>query len=555
MTLALGHLPRYAQIARLLVRYGRDLARVPPEIEAMLEGEREADEAAAPTPAAEAFARDLETLGPTFVKLGQLLSSRADLLPLPYLAALARLQDSVEPFDYAAVERTIEDELGVRISKGFATFERDPLAAASLGQVHRATLRDGRPVAVKVQRPGIQETVAADLAALRELAVWLDAHSELGRTYGLTGLVDEFGRTLARELDYRTEAQHLIELGRLMEPYERILVPAPVGDYTGARVLTMELVRGRKVTEIAPIVRLELDGAALADELFRAYLHQILVAGFFHADPHPGNVFLTEDHRLALLDLGMVGRVSSERQEKILRMLLAAAEERGDEVAAIAGELGEKTAAYDARRWNEVASRLAAELQYNKLADIDVGRLLMGVVHESARAGVRMPSELALLGKTLLQLDQIGRSLDPGFDPNAAIRRHAAEITAQRVRRLFSPGSLLSGLNDFKELARRMPDRVGRILDRLAANDLEIRVQAIDQQLLMSGFQKVANRIATGLVLAALIVGSAMLLQVPTSFRILGYPGFAILFFLAAAAGGVALLLNILLSDLPQRKR
>jgi predicted unusual protein kinase regulating ubiquinone biosynthesis (AarF/ABC1/UbiB family) len=554
MTLALRNLPRYAQIARLLVRYGRDLARMPPEIEAMLEAEGESDPAE-PAPGAEAFARDLEALGPTFVKLGQLLSTRADLLPLPYLSALARLQDRVEPFGFAEVERIVEEELGARISKAFGEFDPVPLAAASLGQVHRATLRDGRRVAVKVQRPAIQEVAASDLAALRELAAWLDEHTELGRTYGLAALVDEFGRTLARELDYRIEAENLLELGRLMAPYERILVPAPVADYTRTRVLTMDLVHGRKVTEIAPVTRLDFDGAALADELFRAYLEQILIAGFFHADPHPGNVFLTDDHRLALIDLGMVGRISSSRQERMLRILLAAAEQRGDEAAAAAAELGEKTSRYDERRFAEVTGRLAAELQYNKLGDLDVGRVLLGVVHDSARAGVRMPSELALLGKTLLQLDRIARALDPAFDPNAAIRRHAAEITARRVRQLFSTGSLIGGLNDFKELVRRMPDRVGRILDRLAANELEIRVQAIDQRLLMEGFQKVANRIATGLVLAALIVGSAMLIQVPTTFRIAGYPGFAILFFLAAATGGVALLWNILTADLPNRRK
>jgi ubiquinone biosynthesis protein len=552
MTISVQHLSRYAQIARLLARYGRDLAQAPPEIEAAL---AEEGEAVPPTPTAEAFVADLEALGPTFVKLGQVLSARADLLPLPYLAALARLQDAVQPFDFEQVGPIVEEALGVRLSKGFLEFEREPIAAASLGQVHRARLRDGRAVAVKVQRPDIGETVKQDLAALRELAGWIESHSKFGRRYALVALVEEFGRTLARELDYRVEAKNLRELGEITASFPRIVIPAPIGDYTAAKVLTMEFVHGTKVTEVAPLQRLEIDGAALADELFRAYLHQILVAGFFHADPHPGNVFLTPDGRIALIDLGMVGRISNEMQERMLRLLLALSEGRSEEAAKIAVELGEKTEGFDPERFGAVASALATRLQRTRLADVEVGLTVLELVHEAAEAGLRMPTELALLGKALLQLDQIGRALDPEFDPNAAVRRHALEITTARARNDFSAASLMSGVNDLRELLRRMPDRVGRILDRLANNELEVKVNAIDQKLLMEGFQKVANRIAVGLVLAALIVGAAMLVQVPTSFRILGYPGLPMLFFLAAAAGGVALVVSIVRHDLHGRSK
>jgi predicted unusual protein kinase regulating ubiquinone biosynthesis (AarF/ABC1/UbiB family) len=549
MAISIGHLKRYKDIARLLAKHGRAIRDLPVELVAD-SGPAELSA----TPAAEELARDLEALGPTFVKLGQVLATRADLLPVPYLTALARLQDDVEPFPFAEVEAIVERELGVRISKAFSSFEETPLAAASLGQVHRAALRDGRQVVVKVQRPGVQETIAEDLAALGEVAGLLDAHTAVGRRYQFRGLVEEFEKSLARELDYRLEAKNLVELAGILEGFERIVVPQPIEDFTRATVLTMDYVRGRKITKIGPLARLEMDGAALADELFRAYLHQVLVAGFFHADPHPGNVFLSDDGRLALLDLGMVGRVSPALQERLLRLLLAVSEGRGEEAAEIAAAIGEKLPDYDEAVFMRAVSALVAENRSAELQQIAVGKLMLDVSHKGAEAGVRLPPELALLGKTLLHLDEIGRTLDPEFDPNGAIRRHAAEITSERLKKSLSPGNVLGTLNELKDFVAHLPGRANKILDRVANNELEVRVDAIDEALLMEGFQKVANRITVGLVLAALIVGAAMLMQVPSSFRILGYPGLAIACFLGAAAGGVTLVVNILWQDRRTRK-
>ncbi len=555
MTVAIrpAHLKRYADIARLFFKYGRTSTPQGDEIAQLLaETEPEAAEAAASgatTASGEALAKDLEALGPTFIKLGQVLSTRADLLPVPYLTALSRLQDNVAPFPYSEVEAIVEAELGTRISKAFASFEPEPLAAASLGQVHRATLRDGRPVAVKVQRPGIRETIASDLEALAELAGVLDRHSSLGARFQFSGIVEEFRKTLARELDYRLEAQNLTTLGANLERFERLLVPQPVADYTTSRVLTMDYVRGKKITRIGPLGRLEMDGEALADELFHAYLHQILIDGFFHADPHPGNIFLTDDNRLALLDLGMVGRVTPELQEKLLRLLLAAGQGRGEEVAAIAETIGEKLDGFQSSRLAAVIAPLVAANQGATLQQLAIGRLVLEISRAGADAGLRLPSELTLLGKTLLHLDEIGRCLDPEFDPNAAIRRHAAEVTTERMRSSASSINLLASLHEAKDFVERLPARSAKILDLVANNELRLRVDAIDEQLLMEGFQKVANRIATGLVLAALIVGAAMLMNVATDFRILGYPGLAIVCFLAAAGGGVGLILNILWND------
>jgi ubiquinone biosynthesis protein len=218
---------------------------------------------------AEELAADLERLGPTFIKLGQLLSTRADLLPPAYLDALRRLQDKVEPFPYEEVAEIVQAELGVRISKAFSQFDRKPIAAASLGQVHRAVMRDGREVAVKVQRPAIQERIAQDLEAFREVAQILAGHAVIGKSFDIESMLEEFRKTLLRELDYRQEAQNMVALGRALKDFERIVVPQPIDGYTTSRVLTMDFVSGVKITSLSPLARIDIDGSGLAEELFR----------------------------------------------------------------------------------------------------------------------------------------------------------------------------------------------------------------------------------------------------------------------------------------------
>src|SRR6185295_9853427 len=322
MKLSPNHLKRYKEIAQLFWKYGRsdlvkqmgiDEAIDPQELKPASEGETTPDQ----------LADDLEAMGPTYVKLGQVLSGRPDLLPEPYLKALARLQDKVKPFSYAEVEQIVATELGVRISKAFSRFDPEPIAAASLGQVHSAALRDGRLVVVKVQRPNLRQQIAEDFEVLEQIAEFFDAHTELGRRHRFLRILEEFRITIQQELNYEREAQNLIALGENLKDFDLIQVPQPVPDYSTRCVLTMDYVQGRKITSIGPLARLELKGAPLAEELFKAYLKQVLVDGLFHADPHPGNVFLTDDGRIALLDLGMVGRITPAMQENLLKLLLA----------------------------------------------------------------------------------------------------------------------------------------------------------------------------------------------------------------------------------------
>ena len=548
------HLSRYRDIARLLIRYGRsDLVR-----QAGIEDVPDEKDQAKDTPIdklSERFAKDLEALGPTYIKIGQLLSTRADLLPRPFLDALARLQDDVAPFPYEQLEQIVTTELGVRISKAFASFESEPLAAASLGQVHRATMRDGRQVAVKVQRPGIREQIVTDLEALAEIAEFADKHTESGRKYGYAQIVEEIRKSLLRELDYRLEARNQATLRENLAGFEHILVPAVIEDFSTGLVLTTEFVKGEKVTALGPLGQMDVDGALLADELFRAFLQQILVDGFVHADPHPGNVILTEDGRIALLDVGMVTRISPILQEKLLQLVMAISEGQGDDAATICLKIAEERDGSDEAEFRRRVSEMVAENRDSKMEQIQVGKVVLAISGVSGDCGFRVPPEMTMLGKTLLNLDQVGRTLDPKFDPNATIRRRSAELTRRRMRQSISAGNLLGTLLETKEFVERLPSRVNRILDHIANNQLSVQVDAIDEELLLEGFQKVANRITVGLVIAAMIVGAAMLMRIETPWKILGYPGMAMLFFLAAAGGGLWLTFQILLTDHQTKKK
>jgi len=298
-----------------------------------------------------------------------------------------------------------------------------------------------------------------------------------------------------------------------------------------------------------------MNGAPLAEELFRAYLKQVLVDGLFHADPHPGNVFLTDDGHIALLDLGMVGHTTPGMQENLLKLLLAISEGNSDEAADLVIRISEKTEEFNPTEFRRRIGQLMASRQDQGLQQINVGKSLLEVSKNAADNGLFAPSELTLLGKTLLQLDEVGKILDPAFDPNASIRRNVGELMSQRMGKTATQGSLFSSLLEMKHFVGGLPARLNKIMDAIANHELEVKIKAVDAKLVMEGFQKIANRITTGIILAALIMGASILMQVQTSFRIFGYPGLAILCFLAAAVGGFWLVFNIFVQDQKGRKK
>ncbi len=547
-----SHLATYKDIAMLFIRHGRH---------AKDENKKIADkfgveEHVQPSEDAEAFVKDLEKLGPTFVKLGQLLSTRTDLLPIPWLEALKRLQDDVEPFPYEEVLATVESELGVRISKAFESFDERPLAAASLGQVHRAVLRDGvTQVAVKVQRPGAREKVLNELEAIAEVAAFLDLHTSFGRQYETGRVVAQFKRSILKELNYLTEASNLSRLSNNLSGQRDIVVPKTFLDFCSGKVLTMEYITGTKITDLSGVVHTDLDGSALAEALFSSYLQQVLLDGFFHGDPHPGNLLLTADHKIALLDLGMVGVVQDTLKDQLLQLLSAVSEGQSSRAADVALRIGTPKEEYDKVACGREIRYVVEDRQGASISDMQIGQLVLDVTQICAKHGLSIPDEMYMLGKMLMNLDLIAKTLDPKFDPDASIRRHSAEMMNRRLKDELSLGNFIHLLTDMKELVVNTPQRLNDFFRSLSENTIRVKVDAIDEQLLLSGFQQVANRITTGLILSALIIGAAMLMNIESKFTIFGYPGLAIIFFLAAAIGGVVLVGNILLGEIDRKRK
>lgn len=547
-----ANLARLGEILKFLVRYRTAGVFTGLDLDASVLGE---DDVPAGGGDPDAFVRDLESLGPTFVKIGQALSTRPDMVPAPYLAALERMQDRVEPVPFDAIRAVVEDELGARIGRAYAEFDEAPLGSASLAQVHRARLRDGRAVAVKVQRPGIVDGIRTDLDLLQGIAARADRYTDLGHRVGFAEWVHEFRRTLLAELDYRLEAENLERFGALLARYRELVVPQPVWDLTRGRVLTMDRVDGVKATEIGGLRRTEQRFGGLASVLTRAYLDQVFVHGEIHADPHPGNVLVTDDGRLGLLDLGMVAHVPPRQRERLLKLLFAAVDGRGEEVAHECIAMGTRLERFDEERYFREVGQLVSRYAARRGPGLSEGRLVLELTIVGSACRLRTPPELSLLGKTLLNLESVSAALDPELDTKRVVEEHLEHVLRERARKSFSPARLAGEAIELQALVREAPRRVSDILSHLAENRLQVKVVGLDESHLMESIQKVANRVSAGLIVAALIVGSALLLQVPTRSTLFGYPTLAIVMFLAAAALGLGIVISVLLSDRPRTRR
>ena len=492
-------------------------------------------------------------MGPTFVKLGQVLSTRADLLPQHYLEALSRLQDDVEPVPVEDVRRVIEEDLGIAVDDLFERFDDEPLAAASIAQVHRARLGDGHKVVVKVQRPGIAETVRKDLEVLADLARVADATTEVGRRFAFVDFLDSFRTSFVAELDFRTEADNLHTFHDLLADRDHLDVPLPVDRLVTRRVLTMDFVDGRRVTDLTSLARHDFDGAVLADELVRAYIDQILIRGLVHADPHPGNMLLTDDGNLVLLDLGMVARLGHRMRQHMLDLTLAIAEQRADHAVEVLETAGTRLADYDRSTLEAHIAELLSRHAGSSMATLDTGSVMLQLSRACGSADLRPPAELAMVGKALLHLDEVTRCLDPDFVPNETIVDHTGALMRHQVSEGASTLRVARTALDSARLMENLPRHADRILTDLADGTLSINVDAIDEDQLLRGMEKMATRLTVGIVLAAMIVGASLAMRVESDVELLGAPAVAVVFFVLAFVGGMVLLAHVLVTDRKDR--
>jgi ubiquinone biosynthesis protein len=538
------YLKRYKDIALLLFRHEqRELLHFL-GLDRFLENGKKPKEPSRQVGAKEMVA-DLEKLGPTFVKLGQLLSTRSDMLPDEYLSALARLQDNVSPMPIETVETIVREELGKDIGTLFERFEREPLASASLGQVHRARLWNGLEVVVKVQRPKVHEEVHTDLEVLGQLADFIDKNTQLGHRYRFARMLFSLRRSLLQEVDYRIEADNAIRFAQNLKNFPNIHIPQPFPEYSTDKVLTLQFIQGIKLTCLDEAHRHNLDGEGLARELFQCYLHQVLVDGFFHADPHPGNLFLTPDNRIALIDFGMVVNVPDNVKHGLIKLILALTEAHGNDVADVAIEMGREEKGFDRSAFRERVSQLVADYGYASVSRIPTGQVVLKLQAIGGDCNLLLPVEITMLGKVLLNLDRIIEVLCPRLLPREEMQRYILQVVQHQSMNMMTLERAFRSFLEAAELAENLPYRLNKFSQALADNQLKFRVETIDEKKFLSGLEKIANRVTTGLILAGLIIGASMVIQQDRPpFTYLAW-----IFFILASLGGLYLIVQSLRSD------
>ena len=493
---------------------------------------------------AENFRLTLEELGTTYIKLGQLLSTRPDLLPPVFVEELIRLQDRVEPVPFDGVRAVLEQELSRPLDDVFARFDTEPVAAASIAQVYRARLQPGvsdldGEVAVKVVKPGVPELVRSDMEILREVAERL-SRSTLARRYDFEGLSSQLDTTLKAELDLRQEASNARRIRASMKDFARLRIPLVVDELTRERVLVLEYVDGTKLSAI--------EGARpeVADELWRAYLKQILMDGAFQCDPHPGNFLIDGDGRLALLDYGMIAFVSRENQLRLMALLITLVERDGDRTARACIEMGIVGKDFREARFRAEAGHLVARHSGMTLKDLPFGLIVRDLLVLSVRNDIQVPPEMVLLGKTLLNLEPICRKLDPDMDPVSTMKDVAMRLLEEQIRRDISTERLMSLALEVRSFLYDVPLSLRRVLTQLANNELRVGIEIEKAEQMQVAVRDVANRITLGVITAALIMGSALLVRVGAGHTIFDLPIIAFLGFLMAAGLGIFVVVQIL---------
>ena len=493
---------------------------------------------------AENFRLTLEELGTTYIKLGQLLSTRPDLLPPVFIEELIRLQDRVEPVPFDGVRAVLEQELSRPLDDVFARFDTEPVASASIAQVYRARLRPGvsdfdGEVAVKVVKPGVPELVRSDMEILREIAERL-SRSTLARRYDFEGLSSQLDTTLKAELDLRQEASNARRIRASMKDFARLRVPRVVDELTRERVLVLEYVDGTKLSAI--------EGARpeLADELWRAYLKQILMDGAFQCDPHPGNFLIDGDGRLALLDYGMIAFVSRENQLRLMALLITLVERDGDRTARACIEMGIVGKDFREARFRAEAGHLVARHSGMTLRELPFGLIVRDLLVLSVKNDIQIPPEMVLLGKTLLNLEPICRKLDPDMDPVSTMKDVAMRLVEDQIRRDISTERLMSLALEVRSFLYDVPLSVRRVLTQLANNELRVGIEIEKAEQMQVAVRDVANRITLGVITAALIMGSALLVRVGAGLTIFDLPIIAFLGFFMAAGLGIFVVVQIL---------
>ncbi|ADL12254.1 ABC1 kinase family protein [Acetohalobium arabaticum] len=544
------HIQRYRKIAEVLIKNGfgylldsLDLYQFLPLTRRLKLDNEESEELSR----AERLRLVLEELGPTFIKLGQLLSTRQDLIPQEYIKELTKLQDDVPPFSFELVLQQVEEELNQPVDDLFANIEKEPLAAASIGQVHKAVLKNGQQVVIKVQRPEIRDIIETDLDIIFNLAEILDKRVIGDDFLDPVEIASEFNRIIKKELDYQIEGRNTEKFNRNFADEEEIKVPKIYWELSTKKLLVSEYIEGTKLSRIKS-EDIDCDYKKIAQIGANSFMKQVLVDGFFHGDPHPGNVLITPEEKVAFIDFGIVGRIDKDTMEEIADLFLAVINRNIDKMVDKLLKLGMLTQKINRRALKRDMGELLDEYYGADLKEIDISRIINQMLNLAFKYRVQLPTDFILLGKALMTVEGIGRDLDPDFNVLAAAKPFAYQL----LRKRFHPKRIFTEIfSDAKQLYHFLvhtPKQLERILKLLERQDFKIELRHIGLEELISKLDIITNRLSVSIIVSALIVGSSYIMQTDKGPTLFELPALGLGGYLLAGFFGLWLVISILRS-------
>jgi ubiquinone biosynthesis protein len=509
---AVQDLKRLREISAVVVRHGFgelwDRAKIWDVLGRREDGRRLSREELRAT-SARRFRETLAELGPTFIKLGQILSSRPDILPLDFIAELSQLQDSAAPMPVATVFQLIEKGLGRPAQQLFAAIDPEPMASASIAQVHRARLLGGEEVVVKVQRPGIEEQIRSDTDLLAYLARFLEGVIEETGIYTPTGIVSEFRAAMLLELDFENEACNIEEFAKTHANRPYVVIPRLYRDLSSRTVITMEELKGVKLKTVLDSPSFPgVDRKQLARNVLEASFQQLFTDGLFHGDPHPGNVMVMEGNRIGLLDFGLVGRMSKAMQESIIVLVLAVSLRDPDSVARLLYKVGVPDQRINLQHFRHEIHDILERYMGLKLSEVDSGVLMAELVDLAMKYKIKIPKEYAVLSKASATTEGIVRQLDPELDVTQAALPYARQLLYDR----YSPGSMSGGflrlLLQLQGFLQDTPQQLSQILMDLEGGKFTVQVRSDELSRLNTNVKALGILLFSGMLAAGLIVGA-----------------------------------------------
>lgn len=489
-----------------------------------------------------------EDLGPTFVKLGQILSTRPDLISRKFTEEFSKLQDEVPAFGFSQAEELIQQEFGKPINELFVEFDKRPVAAASLSQVHKAELADGRIVAVKIQRPNIAEKIKTDISILFDIVKFFEKKIVNGYVYQPVEIITEFSKTIKKELDFISEGHNIDKFRTNFKKDETVHIPKVYWELTSSKILTMEYIDGVKISDIAGSRDPQFDKKIISARGADIILKQIFVDGFFHGDPHPGNIFIMENNVVALLDFGMVGRVEEDTMSNMANLLIATIENNADKIIKTLEQMDIITSEVDLKELKIEIKDFIDKYYGVSLKQLEIGVIIEEILGIMIHHQIKIPSDLALLVKALVTIEGVGRDLDPDFDMVAHTKPFAKKLVSQK----YSPFNLW---NKGSETARELfdflqvfPKEFSWLIKSLRKGDFNINFKHKGLEKLILEIDRASNRLSFSMIIAALIVGSSLILTQQIGPYIFGYPAIGIIGYLLASFFGIFLIVSILRS-------